>query len=97
MNSLFDSLLEISQLDANTIKVHRSHQSLKTICEEVVNEFESLANKQSLSIELLGDDYAVFTDPVLLKRIVRNLLSNALKNTHQGGVILQITQSEPYV
>ena len=97
VNSLFDSLLEISQLDANTIKVHRSHQSLKTICEEVVNEFESLANKQSLSIELLGDDYAVFTDPVLLKRIVRNLLSNALKNTHQGGVILQITQSEPYV
>ena len=47
LNSMFDSLLEISQLDANTIKVNRSHQSLMVLCEGLLSEFELLAQDRA--------------------------------------------------
>ena len=92
LNTLFESLLEISQLDANTIKVNRSHQSLLDVSEDLISEFEALAIERNLTLDLQGEDVAVWVDPVLLKRIVRNLLSNALKYTRDGGVILRIEQ-----
>ena len=92
LNSLFESLLEISQLDANTIKVNRSHQSLLDISEDLISEFEALAIERGLTLDLQGDDVAVWVDPILLKRIVRNLLSNALKYTQDGGAMLRIEQ-----
>ena len=90
LNLLFDSLLEISQLDANTIQVNKSHQSFFTLCEDLMSEFEPAAREKSLSLELVGNNCTVFSDPVLLKRIIRNLLSNAIKYTQHGGVILKL-------
>ena len=90
LNSMFDSLLEISQLDANTIKVNRSHQSLMVLCEGLLSEFELFARDKGLTLTLEGDDCVVFSDPVLLKRVIRNLVSNAVKYTQKGSVTLQI-------
>ena len=87
---LFNSLLEISQLDAETVKVNESHQSLTLICNQIITEFEQLASEKNLSIQLEGDDCIVYSDPVLLIRIIRNLVSNAIKYTEQGGVVLRI-------
>ena len=88
---LFDSLLEISQLDAGTVKVSESHQSLNIICAQIIDEFEQLANEKKLTIHLEGEDTFVFSDPVLLLRIIRNLVSNAIKYTQAGGVVINIT------
>jgi len=90
LNSMFDSLLEISQLDANTIKVNRSHQSLMVLCEGLLSEFELLAQDKGLTLTLEGNHCVVFSDPVLLKRVIRNLVSNAVKYTYKGGVTLQV-------
>jgi len=93
LNSLFDSLLEISQLDAQTVKVNKSHQSLFSLCKNLITEYEQEAREKSISLDISGCDYTVFSDPVLLKRIIRNLLSNALKHTEQGSVKLNIEQA----
>lgn len=94
LNSLFDSLLEISQLDANTTPVNLSHQSCFGLCQSVMDEFESLARSKHLMLTLAGDDCTILSDPVLLKRIIRNLLSNALKHTELGGVSLHVEHTE---
>jgi signal transduction histidine kinase len=93
LNTLFNSLLEISQLDAGTIKVQKNHQLLMDICEPLVNEYRYLIQQEGLTIELTGDDVAVLTDPVLLSRILRNLVSNAIKFTAAGGVKVEIKSS----
>ena len=91
---LFDSLLEISQLDAETIKVNKSHQPLALICRQVINEFEQQAIEKNLSIVLEGKDHVVLSDPVLLIRIISNLISNAIKYTEKGRVTVKMTCNE---
>lgn len=90
LNSLFDALLEVSQLDAGTIKVQRSHQSLRELCHLIVGEFHEVASRKGLTIEVVGQDRVVLSDPVLLARVLRNLVSNAIKFTESGGVTLRI-------
>jgi signal transduction histidine kinase len=86
LNSLFSALLEISQLDAGTIRVNVSHQPLLEICKQLVDEYQSLAKDNGLHMEINGNDAVAITDPVLLNRILRNLISNAIKFTKQGGI-----------
>ncbi len=86
LNTLFNSLLEISQLDAGTIKTNISHHQLKEICALLVSENQLVAQNNGLTLELIGDDCVVFTDAILLNRILRNLINNAIKFTQSGGV-----------
>ena len=90
--SLFDSLLEVSQLDAGTITVHKSSFLIHDLCSQIVDEFLELANKKNIQLEFYGDHNVVESDPVLLSRVIRNLLSNAIKFTESGSVIIKFEQ-----
>ncbi len=95
--ALFNSLLEVSQLDAGTIEVKASHHSLMETASLVVEEFKEAASNKGLTIELIGHDCIVYSDPILLTRILRNLVSNAIKFTSKGGVILKMTKEGSFV
>lgn len=92
LHGLFDSLLEISQLDSGTIKVNESHQPIHDICMQVINDFEHLATDKKLALTLTGEKCIVLTDPILLGRIIRNLVSNAIKYTNKGYVNIDIAK-----
>lgn len=94
---LFNALLEVSQLDAGTMAVQRSHNSMMELAEMIVQEFQALAKGKGLTLELRGQDYAVHSDPILLLRILRNLVSNAIKFTSVGGVYLAIEKKDTQV
>ena len=97
LNSLFNSLLEVSQLDAGTMPVNIGHQPLTTICQQVVDEYQIIAQQKGLNLSLTGDDYIVITDPVLLNRILRNLISNAIKFTETGSIKIDIESNNDKV
>jgi len=97
LSSLFNSLLEISQLDAGTMPLNISHQPLTEICQLVVDEYHIIAEQKGLNIELSGDDTVVITDPVLLNRILRNLVSNAIKFTETGNIKINIDSNDEKV
>jgi len=92
LHSLFNSLLEISQLDAGTIEINQSHQSIHALCQQVITEFEQMAEDKNLNISHEDSDLVVFSDPVLLSRIIRNLVSNAVKYTEQGSISINYVQ-----
>ena len=95
--ALFNSLLEVSQLDAGTIDVHASHHSLLEVASLIVEEFQEIANQKGLKIELVGSDYVVYSDPILLLRILRNLVSNAVKFTNEGKITLKLQAIDSHV
>ncbi len=90
LHSLFEALLEISQLDAGTITVNISHQSVTKICQQVIDEYQLIAQQKGLFIKLTGEDCTAMTDPILINRVLRNLLSNAIKFTQTGGVKIHV-------
>ena len=88
MRSLLDSLLDISRLDAGVIEPDNSPIPLLEIFDQLGMEFTPQAAAKGLELRVVPADYWVRSDPALLERILRNLLTNAIRYPHKGKILL---------
>lgn len=88
LNRLLDGLLDVSRMDAHLLRVERRPVSLGALFDEIRQDFEPQAQAQGLRLSVVPTRLVLETDPTLLRRIVHNLLSNALSYTPRGGVLL---------
>ncbi|MDH5327585.1 MAG: hybrid sensor histidine kinase/response regulator [Gammaproteobacteria bacterium] len=88
MNGLFNELLDISKLDAGVVTPRYTHVSVADMFAELKTDFAVLAKEKSLQLRVRSCDCYVHSDYQLLSRILRNLISNAIKYTSSGGVLL---------
>lgn len=97
LEGLFNSLLDISSLDAGTLKFQKQHVSLQVLVNQIAQEFKEQASLKSLSFDVdVGDD-AVFTDPVLFGRLMRNLIENAIRYTKSGGITIHSEIADDHI
>ena len=89
LNSLFNSLLDISRLDAGIVEVSFQTFSIRDMLISIRDEFMQLGEARSLEVSVELSDAVVHTDPVLFGRILRNLLQNAITHTHEGTVTVR--------
>lgn len=85
---LLAALLDISRLDAGALPVRREHLPLAEILDPLAAEFAVLAQERGLRLRMRASRQIVYTDPGLLRRILQNFLSNALRYTEHGSVLL---------
>lgn len=85
---LLTSLLELSALEAGIVRPRTEAVHLRRICDGLADEVRDQAAAKGLGFGYVPSSAVVVTDPVLLGRMVRNLLSNALKYTMSGRVLL---------
>lgn len=92
LESLLDSLLHISKLDAGVIRPELQALDLDVLLTGLQQEFEPQARGKGLRLRLwLPDEtVTVVTDENLLASLLRNLVSNAIKYTERGGVLLAV-------
>lgn len=88
LSNLFNSLLDVSRLNAGIVEVQLNHARLFEIVQPLHEEFKTHAAEKNLSLLLDCPQLTVFTDPLLLGRILRNLLANAVRYTQQGSITL---------
>jgi CheY-like chemotaxis protein len=88
LENLFNALLDISKLDAGVVEPSVSAFNLESMLTRLKQEFEPEAFARGLQLRMRVRSLRVYSDPVLLERIVRNLLSNAIRYTRRGGVLL---------
>jgi len=88
MEELFNALLDVSKLDAGIVEVNRAVVPVRPILERVVGEYKPVAEAKGLRLRSRCRDVYVRTDAVLLERIVRNLVSNAICYTDAGSVLI---------
>ncbi len=88
MNLLLDSLLEISRLDAGVIEPRVSAAPLADILDQLMTEFGPQAAARSLELRVVPASGWVNTDIALLWPILRNLLSNAIRYTPKGRILV---------
>ena len=87
MASQFDALLDISKLDAGVVHINRAPLEPRRLVERLVREFEPLARAKGLEMSASCTfDGVVDTDRLLLERIMRNLVDNAIKYTDTGSL-----------
>ncbi len=85
---LLGTLLEISKLDAGATKPNLSAQNIQPIMENLAVEFGAMADEKGIQLRSRPREVWVKTDPLMLRRVLQNFLSNALRYTRQGGVLL---------
>jgi signal transduction histidine kinase/CheY-like chemotaxis protein len=88
LSSLVDSLLDISRLDAGAVRPDLQRVSVKALIERIEADYRPVAEQKGLVFRVAPVDVQVQTDPVLLERVVRNLVDNAFKYTAAGSVSL---------
>lgn len=88
MNELFDDLLDMAKLDAGLLAPRPAAFEVSRLLERVGNTFSAAAKEKGLRWQVHGHGACVRSDFVLLERIVFNLVSNAIKYTAHGGVLL---------
>ena len=91
LNILFNSLLDVSNLDSGVIEIHPEAISMYDFLEEIQDQFSKAVHLDDLSIHLdCPKNIIAYTDPILTQRIIVNLISNALKFTSYGKVSISV-------
>jgi len=88
LDRLFSELLNLSQLDAGVLQPQWIDFPLDRLFEEISRNFRPVAEQQGLRLVVRKTDVWVRCDYVMLSRILNNLVSNSLRHTIEGGVLI---------
>lgn len=88
MDDLLRTLLDISKLDAGVVRPDVTSVTLEPLFAGLRSDFQQLAAKKGLKLTVRPTALAVRSDRTLLARIVQNIVSNALRYTAAGGVLV---------
>jgi signal transduction histidine kinase/CheY-like chemotaxis protein len=95
LNSMFDSLLNISKLDAHVTPINNRVFALHDFANTLRDLYETRAKNKGLIFKVSSLDLNVCGDKLLLQQIVGNLISNAIQYTETGTVEIKfITQND---
>ena len=92
--ALLENLLEFSSLEQGSLQLTSSTFSLDELNEEISQMFIPLATKKELYFSSSLNSARLISDPMKIKQIIINLVSNAIKYTSEGTIRLQTTYDE---
>lgn len=94
LNGLFNSLLDVSRLDAEIIEFKPKHVPASMIFDALRAQFVQQAEEKKTSLVVQAENHVLFADLILLERVLRNLLSNAVQYTSEGTITLACEEQE---
>jgi signal transduction histidine kinase len=91
LRHLVDQVLDLAKMTAGRMEVHTESLDLRPFVLDVATEVEPLANERGLSLAMAipASLPRLRTDPSHVRQILMNLLGNAVKYTHEGGIIVR--------
>lgn len=94
LQSQFDTLLDISQLDAGTVKSEKKEFFLKDVIDHLASTYSLQAKEKGLALHFENFNYTVYSEPNLIEQILGNYLSNALRYTEQGSITVSCFEKD---
>ncbi|MEE4379820.1 MAG: hybrid sensor histidine kinase/response regulator [Candidatus Competibacteraceae bacterium] len=106
LSETLSALLDISRLDSGLLKPRLSHFPLQDLLTRLGDEFRPVAQERNVNLRLRPCPHWCYSDPVLLYRVVSNLMDNAIKHgapcavlvstrRHQGSVSIEVRDTGP--
>lgn len=93
LRRLFDEMVDFSQMEAQTLELKRQRFDPVELVKGIIRDMRPLATQRHLSLELdivPGPIQSIIADPDRLRQVLVNLISNSIKFTESGGVILRL-------
>lgn len=93
---LLNNVLNIGKSEKTDVSLHSKPNNLSVILHEIKNIYQPSCKEKNIDFNLkIADDFPVINlDKLRYSQIVNNLISNALKFTHKGGITIEITIKE---
>jgi signal transduction histidine kinase/ActR/RegA family two-component response regulator len=88
LGELLDQLLDLSRLEAGAVQPERESFPVGDVLRAIEHEFDALAQAKSIALRVRPSVRWVCSDPLLVRRIVSNLVMNAVRYTDRGGVLV---------
>ncbi len=88
MDEMFNSLLDISRLDAGILTPKITEFPIARLLQKIETRFDQATREKGLRLRVRRSDAWVRSDAMLLERILLNLVSNAVRYTLRGGIIV---------
>lgn len=87
---ILGAVLDLSRLDTGAMKPRFTSVALQDLLERIRTDFEPMAREKNLKLIIMPTTLTVRSDPNLLRRLVQNLVSNAIKYTPSGKVLVGV-------
>jgi two-component system, sensor histidine kinase len=88
LEGLFGELLDLTRIDTGGVDVQPAPIRLRDLFARLRLHFEPVAFEKGLALTFHGERHVAHGDPLLVERILRNLVSNAIRYTEDGGVLV---------
>jgi len=88
LDQALEYLLAVAQIESGTIEPRMAAVPLGPLLAKIVEEHEAAADRKGLALRLVPSRSHVRSDPELLRRILQNLISNAVKYTERGRILI---------
>ena len=85
---LLNALLDVSQLEAGDVQPRFESFPVQEVLRRVARSFVTLAQRKGLECRVVPSSLVVHSDPILLERVLQNLVSNAIRYTSEGRVLI---------
>jgi signal transduction histidine kinase len=93
LRSLINDILDLSALETGRLNLQLKKTNLWSIAADVVRESRIAAEAKDLSIEIQGEAVDAIADQLRIRQVLGNLVSNAVKFTSHGGVVVAVGKS----
>ncbi|TPL20349.1 response regulator [Mesorhizobium sp. B2-2-4] len=90
VETILGAVLDISRLDAGAMKPDDTAFNLDALLRQIGNDFRPLAAEKQLKLTIMPSSLTVMTDRNLLRRLIQNLVSNAIKYTRHGRILVGV-------
>jgi signal transduction histidine kinase len=88
VNQLFDSLFDLARLDSGKVRLNIERVDVAKLLRDLELQYRPLCQAKGLEFRLHVRPGTAVSDPILLQRILGNLISNAVRYTHRGGILV---------
>lgn len=88
LSTLLDEIIAIARIDVGAIEENKEQIALEPLLDHLVQEMTVQADVKGLRLHHVSTSAVTLSDPSLLTTIIRNLLSNAIRYTERGGILL---------
>jgi CheY-like chemotaxis protein/anti-sigma regulatory factor (Ser/Thr protein kinase) len=98
LDQLFRELLDAARFESQlNVAQARAPVDMAPLLMRIYQEFEAVATQKNIRLRLHAPETTALSDPRMLERIVRNLVSNAIRYTNEGGVLIALRSREQEV
>ncbi|MCJ8145626.1 hybrid sensor histidine kinase/response regulator [Acinetobacter sp. A3.8] len=91
--SMLSALLDIAKLEGGSIKPNRRAYNLQDLLSDLRLQFSAIAEQRQIELHIYDTHFWIDTDPQWIRRILQNFVSNALRYTASGRVVVGVLRS----